>query len=137
MSVTVYAPGSNGNVTPRQTISGSNTGIYNPNAVAVDSKGRIYVSSTASGSSAGCCITVYAKNANGNVAPIRSISGSNTQIDGPYGIAVDSDDDIYVTQGKTNSINVYSKRANGNVAPVRVIRGSKTKLNVPTGLIVQ
>jgi sugar lactone lactonase YvrE len=135
-SVTVYAPGASGNVAPIQTISGSNTGIDSPNAVAVDTKGRIYVSSTPPGSAAGCCITVYAKNANGNVAPIRSINGSNTQIDLPYGIAVDSKDNIYVTQGKTNSINVYAKGANGNVAPIHVISGSKTKLNVPTGLIV-
>jgi sugar lactone lactonase YvrE len=135
-SVTVYAPGATGNVAPIQTISGSNTGIDNPNAVAVDSKGRIYVSSTPPGSTAGCCITIYAKNANGNVAPIRSIGGSNTQIDLPYGIAVDSQDNIYVSQAKTNSITVYGKGATGNVAPIRVISGPKTKLNVPSGLVV-
>jgi hypothetical protein len=136
-SVTVYAAGSNGNVAPAQTISGSKTGIANPNAVAVDSKGRIYVSSTPNGSPSGCCITIYDKNANGNVAPIRSINGSNTQIDVPYGIAVDSKDNIYVTQAKTNSINVYAKGANGNVAPIRVITGSKTKLNGPTVSVVK
>lgn len=94
---------------------GGNTGLDQPNAVAVDGKGRIYVSHSV-GSLSGCCITVYDKNANGNVAPIRSISGSNTQIDFPGGIAVDSDDNIYVTQLKTNSVNVYAKDANGNAA---------------------
>jgi len=136
-SVTIYAPGASGNVTPVRTISGSNTGIDNPNAVAVDGKGKVYVSSTPSGSVAGCCITVYAKNANGNVAPIRSIGGPKTQIYWPYGIAVDSQDNIYVTQGKTNSINVYAKGANGNVAPIRVVSGSRTELNVPKGLVVR
>ncbi|MGB8909339.1 MAG: hypothetical protein WCC84_11385 [Candidatus Cybelea sp.] len=72
-----------GDVAPIQTIKGGNTGLDQPNAVAVDGKGRIYVSSTPVGSLCGCCITVYAKNANGNVAPIRSISVSNTQIDFP------------------------------------------------------
>ena len=80
---------------------------------------------------------MYGKNANGNVPPIRSINGSKTQINVPYGIAVDSADNIFVTQAKTNSINVYAKGANGNVAPIRVITGSKTMLNVPTDLVVQ
>jgi hypothetical protein len=86
---------------------------------------------------AGCRVTVYAENANGNATSIRSISGSSTQIDLPYGIAVDSSENVYVTQGATDSLNVYSKNANGNVAPIRVIAGPKTKLDLPTDLIVR
>jgi sugar lactone lactonase YvrE len=137
MSVTVYAPGSNGNVAPIQTISGSKTGIFHANAVAVDAKGRIYVSSSPAGSGTGCCVMVFDKHANGNVAPIRAINGSLTQIDNPYGIAVDSHENIYVSENSTNSITVYPKGANGNVVPTRVISGSKTMLNGPSGLIVQ
>lgn len=54
----------------------------------------------------------------------------------PGGIAVDSDDNIYVTQLKTNSVNVYAKNANANAAPIRVINGSKTKLNEPSDLTI-
>jgi hypothetical protein len=136
MSVTVYAAGSTGNAAPIQTIAGSNTGIALANAVALDSKGKIYVSSSQPGSPAGCCVDVFAKNANGNVAPLQSINGSNTQIDKPFGIAVDSNDNIYVSEGGTNSITVYAKGANGNVAPIRVVSGSKTLLNVPTDLAI-
>lgn len=136
-SVTIYAPGSNGNVPPIQTISGSKTGIFDANAVAVDRHGKIYVSSSPVGSATGCCVMVFDKHANGNVSPIRTISGSLTQIDNPYGIAVDADENIYVSENATNSITVYAKGANGNVAPVRVITGAKTMLNGPEQLIVQ
>ncbi|MGP8099314.1 MAG: NHL repeat-containing protein [Candidatus Cybelea sp.] len=136
MAVTVYAPGANGNVAPIRTISGSNTGIYHPSSVAVDRKGVIYVSSAEEGSPAGCCVTVYAKGANGNVAPIRTISGSNTELDGPNGIALDSDDNVYVSDYFTNSVTEYAKNANGNVAPIRTISGSNTLLDEPGGLTV-
>jgi sugar lactone lactonase YvrE len=136
MAVTVYAPGANGDVAPIRTISGSKTGIYHPSSVAVDRKGMIYVASAGEGSPAGCCVTVYAKDANGDVAPIRSISGSNTEIDGPNGIALDSDDNVYVTDYFTNSVTEYVKNANGNVAPIRTISGSSTLLDEPVGLTV-
>ena len=35
-------------------------------------------------------ITVYSRNANGDVAPIRKISGTNTSLDSPVGVAVDT-----------------------------------------------
>ena len=136
MAVTVYAPGANGDVAPLRTISGSKTGIYHPSAVAVNRKGVIYVSSAGEGSPAGCCVTVYAKNANGDVTPIRTVSGSKTQLDGPNGIALDSDDNVYVSDYYTNSVTEYAKKANGNVAPIRTISGSKTLLDEPAGLAV-
>jgi 6-phosphogluconolactonase (cycloisomerase 2 family) len=136
MAVTIYAPGANGNVAPIRTISGSKTGIYHPSSVAIDRKGIIYVSSAEEGSPAGCCVTVYAKDANGDVAPIRTISGSNTGIDGPNGIAVDSDDNVYVAEYFTDSVTEYAKNAHGNVAPIRTISGSNTLLDEPAGLTV-
>ena len=136
MAVTVYAPGANGDVAPIRTISGSKTGIYHPSSVAVDRKGMIYVSSAEQGSPAGCCVTVYAKGANGDVAPIRTISGSNTELDGPNGIAVDSDDNVYVSDFLNNSVTEYAKNANGNAAPIRTISGSNTLLDEPAGLTV-
>lgn len=135
-SVTSYAAGATGNVAPVQTIAGSKTGLGLTDAVAVDRKGRIYVTSSPAGSPTGCCVDVFAKNATGNVVPLQSISGSNTQIDEPGGIAVDSNDTIYVSNSKTNSITVFAAGSNGNVAPVRVISGSKTMLSSPSDLAI-
>jgi hypothetical protein len=135
--VNVYAPGATGNVAPIRTISGSKTGLQNVNAVAVGKNGKAYVSSTMTNSQPGCCITVYAKGANGNVAPRQSISGSKTQIDIPGGIAVDENENIYVSNLNSNSIIVFAEGATGNVAPIRVITGSKTKLDTPSDLAIR
>jgi sugar lactone lactonase YvrE len=42
-SITVYAPGSNGNVAPVQIIEGEKTGLRDPTSVAVDSAGDVFV----------------------------------------------------------------------------------------------
>jgi DNA-binding beta-propeller fold protein YncE len=80
-------------------------------------------------------ITVYAKNATGDAAPLRVIEGPRTGLNWPTGIAVDSDrGDVYVTNDTTDSILVFDAEASGNVAPKRVLKGPKTGLNNPTGL---
>ena len=50
---------------------------------------RVYVANNY-GSAAGS-VTVYAAGATGNAKPIQNISGSNTDLGGPSGIAVDAD----------------------------------------------
>lgn len=136
-SINVYAAGATGNAAPVQQIFGTKTGLYSPTGVAVDDLGRIYASScNCSMAGAAASITVYAKGANGNVAPIRTISGSNTELNGPNGIALDSSGNIYVSQYFSNSVTVYANGANGDVAPIRTISGSATSLDEPAGLTV-
>ena len=80
-------------------------------------------------------ITVYAKSATGDAAPLRVIEGPRTGLNWPTGIAADPDrGDIYVTNDTTDSILVFDAEASGNVAPKRVLKGPKTGLNNPTGL---
>jgi DNA-binding beta-propeller fold protein YncE len=80
-------------------------------------------------------ITVYAKNASGDAAPVRVIQGPRTGLNWPTGIAVDSDrGDVYVTNDTTDSILVFGADASGDVAPKRVLKGPKTGLRNPTGL---
>jgi hypothetical protein len=81
-SVTVYAAGANGNVSPIQTISGSNTGLLGPLAIALDGTGDIYVTNCCPFGTYKGSITVYASGANGNVSPIRTISGEVAPIFG-------------------------------------------------------
>jgi hypothetical protein len=131
-SVTVYAAGANGNVSPIQTISGSNTGLSLPFRIALDGRTNIYVTNQYPYKPG--FVTVYAAGANGNVSPIQTISGSNTGLSIPTGIAVDASGNIYVANGDNNSVTVYSAGANGNVSPIRTIIGSKTKLHVPLDL---
>jgi sugar lactone lactonase YvrE len=79
-------------------------------------------------------ITVYAPNAIGNVAPLRTISGALTRLEVPYALALDAAGNLYVANGNPSRITVYAPGANGNVAPLRTISGPLTKLSNPVGV---
>lgn len=80
-------------------------------------------------------ITVYAKNASGDTAPVRVIEGPRTGLNWPTGIAVDAErGEVYVTNDTTDAILVFDADASGNVAPKRTLKGARTGLKNPTGL---
>ena len=82
-------------------------------------------------------VTVYPRTANGNVAPLRTLAGAATGLNGPLGLAVDTvNNELIVTNNNNNSVTVYLLTANGNVAPLRTLVGAATGLNFPTGLAV-
>jgi DNA-binding beta-propeller fold protein YncE len=82
-------------------------------------------------------ITVYAKTANGDVPPLRVITGPRTLLNWPTGIAVDPErGDVYVTNDTTNAILVFDAEANGNVPPKRILQGARTGLKNPTGIFL-
>src|SRR5436853_73429 len=82
----------------------------------------------------GQSVTAYAPGSNGNSAPIATISGGNTGINGPNGVAVESDGTIVVSNSGNSSITFYAAGANGNVAPIRTIAGNNTGLATPRQL---
>ncbi len=127
-SVTVYAAGSNGNVSPIRTIAGSNTTMNYIIGVALDSSENLYVTNGAGGPSGQGAITVYSAGATGNVAPVNTITGSNTGLDVPYALALDTSNNIYVPNFNSQTITVYSAGATGNVAPIQTIGGHRTRL---------
>jgi sugar lactone lactonase YvrE len=100
-TVTVYPAGSNGNVAPSSTIAGSNTGLDEPQGIAVDAGGNIYVTNYGSQQGGNDSITVYAAGSNGNVAPSATIVGPATQLAIPFGIAVSSGQPPILTPGTT------------------------------------
>ena len=116
----MYAAGAHGDVAPIRTISGSNTGLYYAWDIAVDAHGLMYVVNNA-GRYGKNSITVYAAGANGNVAPIQTISGPQTTLYFPTGIAVDAQGNIYVQNHGWDDILVFAPGANGDVAPARII----------------
>ena len=81
--ITIYSPGSTGNVAPVATIGGPNTTLGEANGVAVDSSGKIYVSTVGE-------VAVFAPGSNGDVKPIAVISGSATGFTGSslFGVAI-------------------------------------------------
>jgi hypothetical protein len=87
--VLTFPASGTGDVAPTTDIMGSNTQLTGSGAVTIDTNGNIYVINTQWGGNPPASITEFAPNANGNVAPINVISGSNTGVDiGWWGIAI-------------------------------------------------
>jgi hypothetical protein len=141
-SITVFAANPTGtlNDLPLATIIGSNTGLNSPEAVAVDTAGKIYVANGGDAAGGGS-ITVYAANPSGtlNEPPLATISGSNTGLsNGVSGVAVDASGKIYAANAGSNSITVYAANPSGtlNEVPLGTIAGSNTQLEDPAHIAV-
>jgi DNA-binding beta-propeller fold protein YncE len=105
-------------------------------------------------------VVVYRKQATGDEKPLRTIAGSDTQLEDPHGIALDIKDRLIFVSNFGNaqvypagsrggrrvadsygkfeppSITVYPLDANGNVKPLWIIEGSQTTLNWPSHIAV-
>jgi tripartite motif-containing protein 71 len=132
-SITEYAAGSNGDTPPINTIMGPHTGLDLPTGLAV-SGGNIYVTNNGSDHGDPDSITIYTAGGNGDVAPIATISGSNTQLNSPKGVAVDGNGNIYVVNQASNTVTIYAAGSNGNVAPSSAISGFDTGLGSPISI---
>ncbi|MBI2816077.1 MAG: hypothetical protein HYX72_03970 [Acidobacteria bacterium] len=82
-------------------------------------------------------ITVYRQTAQGDVAPLRTIQGSNTRLNLPLGIARDPvSGQLVVANSGDDSVLFFDGNATGDVAPVRVLQGPATDLKSPTGVLI-
>ncbi|HEY3998269.1 MAG TPA: hypothetical protein VGO93_05350 [Candidatus Xenobia bacterium] len=132
----VFSHTANGNVPPLRSLSGNNTGLagnIGNGAPAIDTiNNEILVPVPGSGTSS--AILAFSRTASGNVAPLRSISGSNTGLtDGLWGLAVDPVNNELAVTDQSGPIEVFSRTASGNVDPLRTVSGT---LPSPTGLFI-
>ncbi|HKU80952.1 MAG TPA: hypothetical protein VJP76_02190 [Candidatus Tumulicola sp.] len=109
------------NIVARITIAGPNTHVVTPTSVAVDDAGNIYVSDQGTlGKKSTAGILVFAPPKNKgliNVAPIRWIHGSATQLTTPTDVKVDAKTGfIYVADSA--HVLVFKITDNGNQAPL-------------------
>ena len=82
-------------------------------------------------------ITVYAKDAQGNARPLRTIQGPKTQMNWPTGLAIDEDrNEIYIANDGGNSVLVFDASAQGDVAPIRAVKGPASLVSNPTGVFL-
>ena len=131
-SVTGYsALATAGAMRPRRTIAGDRTGLQRPAAIAVDERGRLYVTNPGNNS-----VTVYAPGAAGNVAPVRTLRGPATGLATPRGVALDPHGALYVVNESRDRVTVYAPGADGDAVPIRSIWGSRTRLTRPTAVAV-
>lgn len=80
-------------------------------------------------------ITVYARTAKGNAAPLRKIQGPDTGLNWPTGLAFDPQArELCVANDAAHEVLVFDAAARGNARPKRVIKGTATKLANPTSV---
>jgi len=142
-SVFIYPPlgSSTGtlNESPTATISGGATDLDNPTGIALDSGKNIYVADSAADS-----VFVYPSIGSStgplNEAPTATISGSSTGLVTPWGVALDSSNNIDVADNGAASVFVYPPLGSNtgplNESPTATISGSNTSLSQPYGIAV-
>lgn len=145
--VLVFRKGASGDEKPLRVIEGPSTGLADVHGVAVDAKRKLMFIGNWGNSSnhkvAGTgkhlppSITVYALEASGDAAPIRTIQGPRTQLNWMGAFSLDPESgDLYVANDVGQSVLVFKNTDNGNVAPTRIIKGDKTGLNHPASISV-
>lgn len=82
-------------------------------------------------------ITVYALEADGDVAPLRIIEGPRARLNWPSNMYYDPDhEELFVANDADDSILVFRGSDSGNAAPLRVLTGPKTGIKNPTGIFI-
>src|SRR5262249_16943215 len=118
-SVTVYGRIANGDMAPVRTLSGAATGLSFIQNLAVDVANNELFVAVGSGPQ-GPAIHVYRLNANGNEAPIRTLTGAATGMSPPpIVLALDTTNNELFVANSNQTINVYSRTAIDNTAPLR------------------
>jgi hypothetical protein len=117
-AVEVFAPGANGCVKPKRTIS-------DEGGLAIDSNNLLYVANSKTAT-----IDIFPA---GSSTMQAQIGGSNTGLVAPGAVAVDASLNVYVFDTTTATISEFAAGAHGNAAPIRTISGSNTGLSGGNG----
>lgn len=130
-SITVYPADSSGDAVPTTTITSTFSGYAD--GIAVDSSGNIYVVDNSGGAASQGSIDIYPAGSYAIGAPVATISGDDTGLFYPYGIALDSNDNISVLNNG-NTITEYSAGSVGDVAPTASLDVNRSGKNPPNGV---
>jgi hypothetical protein len=149
--MTVYAPGSSGDVFPTANIGfiGPTAGdLLQPVAAAVVSgpvggsgypEDVVYVTDSADNS-----IKIFNPFTNFDETDfffdgelLGVIQGPNTHLKSPMGIAIDADDSaMYVVNAQANSLEMFTEfpSTGGDIPPTLIISGGNSRMNLPAGV---
>lgn len=119
-----WGQSANCNCAPSIAIRGGNTGLANPDGIAIDPSGNIYVVNQTVGT-----MTKFPGGASGNIKPSFAIGG----LASPIGIAVDGGANVYISNSASAGIGTMSVQtyAPGSAVPSRTIAGPATGLSTP------
>jgi len=126
----------NGPVKATRVVQGAATHLAVPSGVTVDGAGRLIVSNVGNGTTIPPTITIYgnAATADGNLAPVAEITGSNTGMSTPDQIVVDrtGTGTLYNADPGAARIAAFANlnTATANISPTRSIKGPSTSMTV-------
>jgi SMP-30/Gluconolactonase/LRE-like region len=129
-SIVGFASNLSVNVYPSVWIAGSATGLSQPNGIAIDPNGNIFVANTGN-NSVTAYVPVATNTTPANEAPFVTLSGPNTGLDRPVGLAIDSLGRLWVSNRGNNTIELFVLNAFGNRSPGFTISGPATGLDAP------
>lgn len=145
---------------PLRVISGPRTGLADPHGIrwdvvhheiAVASHGNYSVITPYSAYDAGTSnsalalgghfllpsITVFEESAKGDVKPVRKIQGSQTRLNWPMGIDIDTaHNEIAIANNGDDAVLIFDRTVDGDAAPRRAIRGPRTGISSPMGVAI-
>lgn len=154
--ITIYARSASGTARPLRTIRGERTLLADPHGVFLDgvndevfaanhgnwTEMRSYADDSVllpgeykAGRFEQPSIRIFRASATGDVAPIRTIQGEQTQLAWPMGIDVSRDrNEVAVANYGSNAILVFPRTAAGDAAPARVLGGERTGIVGPVAV---
>jgi hypothetical protein len=127
--IEAFAAGASSGAAATATIAGSATQLIDPQDIAVDTTGNVYVANYEDDGVSQ--ILVFAAGANGSVAPSQAITFNGTIT----GVTVDSSANMYAAEVSTTgsaSIVEYATGATGTPTPIKTLSGSSTGLSAAT-----
>jgi hypothetical protein len=122
-AVLAFAMDADGDATPVRRIEGAATTILEPSEVRGGPDGDLYVADFIGGPGGVGRVLVFPPDADGDVAPIRTISGTHTGIGHAMSLAVADDGQVYVGNREEQNVVVFAAGADGDATPVRTITG--------------
>ncbi|MGO9057983.1 MAG: hypothetical protein ACLQU2_11460 [Candidatus Binataceae bacterium] len=104
--------------------------------MTVDSSGRLLVANEYAAADSVGNILIFKAGANGDVAPVGVIGGSNTGLNHPVDVKLDSSQRINVLEIFLQSVSTFAAGATGdfNVAPISTLIGFDVELNFPQAM---
>ncbi len=76
----------------------------------------------------------FALTATGNAAPLTTLAGADTQLDGTSAVAISSIGGLYVANADADSVTEYEPGASGDAHPIAILAGPDTGLAFPAAV---
>ena len=141
-SIAVFARTASAGDPPKRLIQGPRTTLSLPQGVVLDlAHDEILVANSNFSTPNAGAVLAFRRTDTGDVAPLRTLEGSATQLCNPVGLALDEANDEVVVANSDfgggsciESVTTYARSASGDTPPTRMLAGSLTAMHNPIGV---